>query len=144
MIHFCQKLLIYAYKKYYRIENTLKLLKPFKFCLYVKQKSQGMHSPKVSLVMKKVATTSTSSYTHFPSSYNHGNSFYVFSVKPAFDEACNCENRALTRRSACPNVPVTQKKSFTNGSWEISLSFPQDGLNNVCVSVRPHDCCRPL
>ena len=109
MIHFCQKLLIYANKKYYRIENTLKLLKPFKLCLYVKQNSQNLHFPKISLLIWKVGSPLTSSQTPSPNSYSARNSLHVFSVISAFNGASHCENRPLARVWARGKLSVTQK-----------------------------------
>ena len=85
------------------------LLKPFKLCLYVKQNSQGSHSPKLSLVIIKVGPTLTSSPPPFPSSYRSGNSLSVFSAISAFNGASHCENRALTRVLAGRNLSVTRK-----------------------------------
>lgn len=109
MIHFCQKLLIYANKKYYRIENHLKLLKLFKFCLYVKQNSQNLHSLKLSLLIWKVGSHLTSSQTPFPNSHSTRNSLHLFSVISAFNGTSHCENRPLARVWARGKLSVTQK-----------------------------------
>ena len=130
----CKEFIIYAYNNYYWIENTLKFLKPFKLCLYVKQNSQGSHSPKLSLVIMKVGPTLTSSPTPFPTSYRSGNSFYLFSAVSSFSGACLCENRPLPRLLAGWNLRVARKYMYFHarvGSG--SLFVP--GLTKRCRVV---------
>ena len=124
--YFFPKLLIYAYKNYYWIENTLKFLKPFKLCLYVKQNSQESHSPKHSVNNGKVGSTLTSSPTPFPGSYGSRNSLYQFSAMSAFKWRVHCENRTSPAPLAreIPRVPLKTGHSIVRARFG-ERSFPR-------------------
>ena len=134
---FFPKLLIYAYKNYYWIENTLKFLKPFKWCLYVKQNSQGSLSPKLSLVKRKVGSTLTSWPPPFPGSYRSRNSLYLFSAMPAFKWHVHCENPTSPRRLAgeIARVPLKNRHSIAHGRFGVRL-FPWSSIWSRIVCSR--------